>query len=124
MTIEQSRPNTTRVGKPAHKRSGDRDLDAQFGREVAPLRESVYRHALRMCRNHLDAEDLTQETMLKAYAGFQSFQQGSNPNAWLFRILTNTYINAYRKKRRQPAHCFIEDLTHQQLSAAYARIEA
>jgi RNA polymerase sigma-70 factor (ECF subfamily) len=59
--------------------------------------------------------------MFKAYAGFQSFRQSSNPNAWLFRILTNTYISAYRKKRRQQAHCFIEDLTHQRLSAAYAR---
>ena len=121
MTIEQSRPGTLRVRKPAHRPPGDRDLDAQFERQVVPLREFLYRHALRMCRNHPDAEDLTQETMLKAYAGFQSFRQGTDPNAWLFRILTNTYINAYRNKRRQPVQCFIEDLTHQQLSAAYAR---
>lgn len=121
MTIEQSHSNTQRVRQPAHRPPGDRDLDAQFERQVAPLREFLYRHALRMCRNRLDAEDLTQETLLKAYAGFQSFRQDTDPNAWLFRILTNTYISAYRKKRRQPVQCFIDDLTHQQLSAAYAR---
>jgi RNA polymerase sigma-70 factor (ECF subfamily) len=84
------------------------------------MRESLYRRALRLCRNHLDAEDLTQETMLKAYKGFHSFQPGSNLNAWMFRILSNIHINTYRKKRSQLEHCFAEELTDRQLSAAYA----
>ncbi|HUO41022.1 MAG TPA: sigma-70 family RNA polymerase sigma factor [Mycobacterium sp.] len=121
MTTEQSHANTLRIRKPVQRRSGDPDLDTQFECQVAPLREVLYRHALRMCRNHPDAEDLTQETMLKAYTGFPTFRQDTDLNAWLFRILTNTYISAYRKKRRQPVECFTEDLAHQQLSAAYAR---
>ena len=56
-----------------------------------------------MTRNPADAEDLLQETMVKAYAGFRSFKEGTNLKAWLYRILTNTYINSYRKKQRQPA---------------------
>ena len=79
-------------------------LAARFRRDVVPLRDSLYRHALQMSRNHADAEDLVQDTFVKAYASFHSFRQGTNINGWLHRILTNTYINAYRKKRRQPVH--------------------
>jgi RNA polymerase sigma-70 factor (ECF subfamily) len=120
MTTAQSHANTMRVGKPVQGLSADGDLVAQFEREVVPLREFLYRHALRMCRNQLDAEDLAQETLLKALAGFHSFRADTNLNAWLLRILTNTYISAYRRNRRQPVQCSIEELTHQQLSSAYA----
>jgi RNA polymerase sigma-70 factor, ECF subfamily len=116
-----SSANTTPVATPVQRRPDDRELVARFEREVIPLRESLYRHALRLCRNHFDAEDLTQETMLKAYKGFHSFQPGSNLNAWMFKILSNVHINAYRKKCAQVEQCFSEELTDQQLSAAYAR---
>ncbi len=63
---------------------------------------ALYSAALRMTRNPSDAEDLVQETYLKAYRAFGSFQQGTNLKAWLYRILTNTYINIYRAKQRRP----------------------
>jgi RNA polymerase sigma-70 factor (ECF subfamily) len=72
-----------------------------------------------MCRNHSDAEDLVQETMVKAYTAFDSFQPGTGLKAWLFRIMTNSYINGYRKKRRQPVHYSTEEIAHRQLPAAY-----
>ena len=99
----------------------DSELSATFEREVVPLHASMYRQAFRMSRNHADAEDLLQETMMKAYAGFESFRPGSNLKAWLFRILTNTYINGYRRQARQPVQCSTEQVTEQCLAAAYAR---
>jgi len=69
-------------------------------------------------RNPADAEDLVQETYLKAYAAFASFSEGTNLKAWLFRILTNTYINTYRKKQRQPYQVGTDDLSDWQLHAA------
>src|ERR1700761_8336796 len=110
--------NVTPVATPALRRSEYRELVARFEREVVPLRESVYRHALRLCRNHFDAEDLTQETMLKAYKGFHTFQPGSNLNAWIFRILSNVHINDYRKRRSQVEQCSSEELTDHQLSTS------
>src|SRR6266513_2880724 len=71
---------------------------------------SLYTAALRMTRNPADAEDLVQETYLKAYRGFGSFQEGTNLKAWLYRILTNTYINSYRAKKRRPEQSDIEDV--------------
>lgn len=120
MTATTSRIRTTRARKPVQSRSADAEFCARFEREVVPLREVLYRHAFRMSRNHADAEDLVQETMMNAYAGFHSFRQDTNLNAWLFRILTNTYINAYRKKRRRPAQYSVEQVTEQQLAEAYA----
>ena len=75
-----------------------------------PFMDSLYTAALRMTRNPADAEDLVQETYLKAYRGFGGFQQGTNLKAWLYRILTNTYINTYRAKKRRPEESDIEDL--------------
>jgi RNA polymerase sigma-70 factor (ECF subfamily) len=95
----------------------DTELSARFEREVTPLRGGLYRHALRMTRNHDDAEDLLQETMLKAFGGFHTFQQGTNVGAWLYRILTNAYINGYRKRQRQPAELPTEQFTDVQLVA-------
>src|SRR4029077_13651010 len=99
----------------------DSELSARFEREVVPLHDSLYRQARRMSRNHADAEDLLQETMMRAYAGFESFRSGSNVKAWVFRILTNTYINGYRRERRQPVQCSTDQVTEQSLAAAYAR---
>src|SRR6476620_11355960 len=66
-----------------------------------PYMDALYSAALRMTRNPSDAEDLVQETYLKAYRGFGGFQEGTNLKAWLYRILTNTYINTYRAKKRR-----------------------
>ena len=81
----------------------DPALRARFERDVMPLLSSLYSSALRMTRNPADAEDLVQETVLRAYRGFAGFQEGTNLKAWLYRILTNSFINTYRKKQRQPA---------------------
>lgn len=99
---------------PAH--TDDRSLRERFERDVVPLRESLYRHALRLTGNHCDAEDLLQDAMIKAYAGFHQFRQGTYLKAWLNRILTNTYINGYRKKQRQPKEYATAEFTDEQLS--------
>ncbi len=78
------------------------DLRARFEAEALPLLPGMYSAAYRLTRNGADAEDLVQETFLRAFRGFHQFQQGTNLKAWLYRILTNTFINSYRKKQRQP----------------------
>jgi RNA polymerase sigma-70 factor (ECF subfamily) len=95
----------------------DQQLTARFERDAIPLLDQLYGGALRMTRNPADAEDLLQETMVKAYAGFRSFREGTNIKAWLYRILTNTYINSYRKKQRQPAEYPTDEITDWQLAS-------
>lgn len=80
----------------------DQDLLERFERDVLPMLPSLYGAALRMTRNPADAEDLLQDTTLRAYRGFASFHEGTNLKAWLYRILTNSFINTYRKKQREP----------------------
>jgi len=80
----------------------DPALRERFDRDVMPLLSSLYPAALRMTRNPADAEDLIQETFLRAFRGFAGFQEGTNLKAWLYRILTNSFINTYRKKQREP----------------------
>ncbi len=75
---------------------------ATFAEQVAPFMDPLYSAALRMTRNPADAEDLVQETMVRAFRGFPNFTDGTNLRAWLYRILTNTYINTYRAKQRRP----------------------
>ena len=70
----------------------------------------LYSAAMRMTRNPADAEDLVQETYLKAYRSYKSFQEGTNLRAWLYRILTNTYINSYRAAQRRPVVTDVEDV--------------
>jgi RNA polymerase sigma-70 factor (ECF subfamily) len=94
-------------------------LSARFERDVVSMRDPLYRHAFRLSQNHEDAEDLVQETMMKAYAAFHTFRVGTNLNAWLFRILTNTFINVYRKKKRQPAQCSTDEVPDQLLAKAH-----
>ena len=96
----------------------DAELTARFERDAIPLMDQLYGGALRMTRNPADAEDLLQETMVKAYAGFRSFKAGTNLKAWLYRILTNTFINTYRKKQRQPQQSMAEDVEDWQLARA------
>lgn len=75
---------------------------SEFVSEAMQHAESLYSTALRMTRNKSDAEDLVQETYLRAYRGFAGYEEGTNLRAWLFRILTNTFINSYRAKQRRP----------------------
>jgi len=83
---------------------------AQFAELAMPLMSSLYSAALRMTRNPSDAEDLVQETYLRAYRGFPGFQEGTNLKAWLYRILTNTFINTYRAKKRRPEQEQLDDV--------------
>ncbi len=75
-----------------------------------PFMGALYSAALRMTRNPADAEDLVQETYLKAYRGYGGFEQGTNLKAWLYRILTNTYINQYRSRQRRPVETELDDV--------------
>lgn len=75
---------------------------ARFEADALPFLDQLYSAALRMTRSPHDAEDLVQETYAKAFSAFHQFKPGTNLKAWLYRILTNTYINSYRKKQRQP----------------------
>jgi RNA polymerase sigma-70 factor (ECF subfamily) len=80
----------------------DAALRVRFERDVLPLLPSLYGAALRLTRNPADADDLVQDTYLRAFRGFSGFQEGTNLKAWLYRILTNSFINTYRKKQREP----------------------
>ena len=90
---------------------------ARFERDVIPQLSLLYPAALRMTRNPTDAEDLVQETSVKAYAAFHQFRPGTNLRAWLNRILTTTFINVYRKRRREPQQALGGDLQEWQMSA-------
>ncbi|MEV4841103.1 sigma-70 family RNA polymerase sigma factor [Nonomuraea sp. NPDC049486] len=90
----------------------------RFERDVMPYLEQLYSAALRMTRNPADAEDLLQETFAKAFASFHQFQEGTNLKAWLYRILTNTFINNYRKKQREPKQAGTEEIEDWQLMRA------
>ncbi len=106
---------------------GDRDLAraetpeqqrARFERDALPFVDQLYAAALRMTRNPADAEDLVQEAYLKAFAAFHQFQEGTNLKAWLYRILTNAFINSYRRRQRQPVQSPTEEITDWQLAEA------
>lgn len=94
----------------------DTELGQRFAAEAMPLLDQLYAAAMRMTRNPADAEDLVQETYLKAYAAFDRFTEGTNLRAWLYRILTNTYINGYRKRQRQPQVRATDEITDWQLA--------
>ncbi|MBT94868.1 MAG: RNA polymerase subunit sigma-24 [Acidimicrobiaceae bacterium] len=81
-----------------------------FAEKAMPYMDQLYSHALRLTKNPSDAEDLVQETYLKGYRSFESFNDGTNLRAWLFRILTNTFINVYRKKQRSFDEQEVEDI--------------
>jgi RNA polymerase sigma-70 factor, ECF subfamily len=92
--------------------------DQRFEHDVLPYLDQLYSAGLRMTRNPADAEDLVQETFAKAYASFHQFQPGTNLKAWLFRILTNTFINTYRKRQREPQRSGAEEVEDWQLARA------
>lgn len=96
-------------------------LAARFENDAAPLRPELFQRALRLTRNHHDAEDLLQETLVNAYRGYPMFRQGSNFRAWLYRIETNTYINGYRKRQRSPQQSPLADISDGQLADDAAR---
>jgi RNA polymerase sigma-70 factor, ECF subfamily len=91
---------------------------ARFERDALEFLDQMYSAALRMTRNPADAEDLVQETYAKAYASFHQFREGTNLKAWLYRILTNTFINSYRKKQREPQRSAAEEIEDWQLARA------
>ncbi|MFJ9555482.1 sigma-70 family RNA polymerase sigma factor [Nocardiopsis sp. NPDC101807] len=112
-TIEMDQASTT--GGP-----GSEDQTLDFATEVTPFADQLYPTALRMTRNPADAEDLVQETFAKAFANFHQFRAGTNLRAWLYRILTNTFINSYRKKQREPRQDTTDEIKDWQLAAAEA----
>jgi len=96
----------------------------RFEREVLPYLDQLYSAGMRMTRNAADAEDLVQETFAKAYASFHQFEPGTNLKAWLFRILTNTFINTYRKRQREPQRAGAEEVEDWQLARAASHTSA
>lgn len=109
------------------------ELLERFERDAMPYIDQLYGAALRMTRNPADAEDLVQDAYMKAYQGFASYKPGTNLKAWLYRILTNQYINVYRKKQRRPAEYstdeftdsqFAEQARHQSTGLRSAEVEA
>jgi RNA polymerase sigma-70 factor, ECF subfamily len=102
---------------PDTAQESDAELTARFERDALPLLDQLYGGALRMTRNPADAEDLLQETTMKAYVGFRSFREGTSLKAWLYRILTNTQITDYRKKQRGPAQYPTEEITDRLLAS-------
>jgi RNA polymerase sigma-70 factor (ECF subfamily) len=97
---------------------------AQFADLTMEYMGSLYSAALRMTRNPADAEDLVQETYLKAYRAFGSFREGTNLKAWLYRILTNTFINSYRARKRRPEQTDIDDVEDLYLYRRLGGLEA
>ena len=91
---------------------------ARFERDALPFLDQLYAAAMRMTRNPADAEDLLQETFVRAYSAFHQYQDGTNLKAWLYRILTNTFINSYRKKQREPLASNTDDIEDWQMARA------
>ena len=89
----------------------------RFERDALPQLDQLYRAARRYAHSTADAEDLVQETMMKAYSAFHRFEDGTNIRAWLLRILTNTWIKSYHKRQSRPDEVLSEDITDAQLAA-------
>ncbi|GAA5009840.1 sigma-70 family RNA polymerase sigma factor [Kitasatospora paranensis] len=109
------------IGEDTFRVSADESEDARrerFERDALAFLDPMYSAALRMTRNPADAEDLLQEAFAKAYASFHQFREGTNLKAWLYRILTNTFINSYRKKQREPQRTAAEEIEDWQLARA------
>jgi RNA polymerase sigma-70 factor (TIGR02947 family) len=102
----------------------DPDLATRFAREAEPLFDVLMRGARRLTRSQADAEDLLQDTLLHAYAGFHTFHEGSNLKAWLFRILYNRWVSAYRSKQRRPSEISVDEITERDLAHGASRLPA
>ena len=96
------------------------DIATRFENEALPLLSTIYAGAYRLTQDATTAEDLTQETFLKAYAAFHQFEPGTNIKAWLFRIMQNTFISQYRKDSKAPHQTSVDDLEEWELSALEA----
>ena len=107
-TLTRERPVDADIGElarldwPVMDETASGDPRRDFEEQAIPYMDQLYAAAMRMTRNPADAADLVQETFVKAYGAWSSFAQGTNLKAWLYRILTNTFINTYRKKQREP----------------------
>lgn len=108
----------TEHGQAERPEESTAERNARFERDALEFLDQMYSAALRMTRNPADAEDLVQETYAKAYASFHQFRAGTNLKAWLYRILTNTFINSYRKKQREPQRSAAEEIEDWQLARA------
>jgi RNA polymerase sigma-70 factor (ECF subfamily) len=102
----------------------DRELAARFAREAGPLFDVLGRGARRLARTDADAEDLLQDTLMHAYVGFGTFKDGSNLKAWLFRILYNRWVSAYRAKQCRPSEVPVDAITERDLADSAARLPA
>jgi RNA polymerase sigma-70 factor (ECF subfamily) len=100
------------------------ERQARFEREALPLLDQLYAAAMRTTRNPADAEDLLQETYAKAFAAFHQYRPGTNLKAWMYRILTNTYINSYRKRQREPQQSDAAEVEDYQLARAESHTSA
>ncbi len=96
----------------------------KFSEQAMPFMDALYTAALRLARNAADAEDLVQETYLKAYRAYDGFEEGTNLRAWLYRILTNTFINSYRSKKRRPDETDIDEVEDLYLYRRLGGLEA
>ncbi|HEX7106566.1 MAG TPA: sigma-70 family RNA polymerase sigma factor [Acidothermaceae bacterium] len=110
--------NAGGAGAVAAVEESTEERSARFERNAMPFLDQLYSAALRMTRNPADAEDLVQETFVKAFAAYHQFEEGTNLKAWLYRILTNTFINNYRKKQREPRQSGGDELEDWQLARA------
>jgi RNA polymerase sigma-70 factor (ECF subfamily) len=117
-SMDDSAPSQDLTGETVAAEADAVDVRSLFEEQAIPFMDQLYAAGLRMTRNPSDASDLVQETFTKAYAAFGQFQQGTNLKAWLYRILTNTFINNYRKKQRDPYQGTIDDLEDWQLGGA------
>ncbi|MBX3067437.1 MAG: sigma-70 family RNA polymerase sigma factor [Microbacteriaceae bacterium] len=108
----------TAADVPKITKKSNAQLRRLFEEEALPLMDQLYAAAMRMTRNPADASDLVQETFVKAFSAFSSFSQGTNLKAWLYRILTNTFINNYRKDQRNPYQTSIDGLEEWQVGEA------
>ena len=102
----------------------DVDVTQRFVCETEPLFKVLSRAARRLTHSDADAEDLLQDTLLHAYAGFHTFQEGTNLQAWLFRILYNRWVSTYRAKQRRPSEVSVGETTERDLVASAARVPA
>jgi RNA polymerase sigma-70 factor (ECF subfamily) len=105
MTSSPAAP-AVRAPEPGRAAETPRQRTARFERDAVPYRGELYGAALRMTRNRADAEDLVQDTLIRAYAAFARFEPGTNLRAWLYRILTNSFLNSCRQQRRAPQRMY------------------
>jgi len=118
-SLEEVGPVTgTDTGTDGRAQETTAERNARFERDALGYLDQMYSAALRMTRNPADAEDLVQETYAKAYGSFHQFREGTNLKAWMYRILTNTFINSYRKKQREPQRSAAEEIEDWQLARA------